>query len=499
MSYCHYHPLSPASHHCTHCDQDFCPTCLNESKTNKNPTCMICERETESLGVQSDVVPFWRRIDQSFRYPLSKQSLSFIVVVSMAMAAASFLFVPLMIGLYLLTSGVMFKYCFNCLSETAMGNMQAPNVTSAYEGGVLLVFKILFVLVLLLVAVATAGTLLGAGFASFLGFFVIVSIPAMIILYAMTESLAEALNPLKIIALISSIGMPYGLILALMMVMLGSVDLLSQIIGYEGSFVSMALQSAISNFYSVVMFHLMGYMIFQYQAKLGYTAESLTNEPKSIRSDKEKCLAHIKLLTKKGELTKVARLYEQALKSHPGDKELNESCFQLSLARVPKTPNQASLVFDRYLKHLTQSGQNDKLAISFKRASLACKHYLPTDPNLRFELARSNFDKGNFKLTVKLLKDLHKSSPHFIRLIDEYELLVKAILEVPELENKAPLVEEFLNKLKRRRAAENAKKSKPFESKELETPTQLSRQTKPAINQSKEETGLNKLPPIEFN
>jgi len=247
---------------------------------------MICERETESLGVQSDVVPFWRRIDQSFRYPLSKQSLSFIVVVSMAMAAASFLFVPLMIGLYLLTSGVMFKYCFNCLSETAMGNMQAPNVTSAYEGGVLLVFKILFVLVLLLVAVATAGTLLGAGFASFLGFFVIVSIPAMIILYAMTESLAEALNPLKIIALISSIGMPYGLILALMMVMLGSVDLLSQIIGYEGSFVSMALQSAISNFYSVVMFHLMGYVIFQYQAKLGYTAESLTNEPKSIRSDK---------------------------------------------------------------------------------------------------------------------------------------------------------------------------------------------------------------------
>ena len=309
MSYCKYHPLVAAGRTCLDCQASLCAGCCAEEAHSDKARCLSCNGQTQSLGITADTEPFWRHLEASFRYPLNKSVISFVLIISLLTVALTSLPWPIMIGLNILLSGIMVKYCFNCLSETALGKMTAPDITSAYQGGVILVIRLIIALVLMVAAVVVIGSKLSVNLAAIVGFFLIIALPAMIILYAMSESMSDALNPLKIVSLMKAIGVSYGIILGILLIMISSVEVLSVevlqgLFGAHESVLALTLQSAISNYYAIVMFHLMGYMIFQYQHRLGYTAEQNTGKQKKGRSLNEKYLSRIQILTKEGKLDK---------------------------------------------------------------------------------------------------------------------------------------------------------------------------------------------------
>lgn len=458
MSYCKYHPLQAASHSCSQCAMSLCTDCIDEGRAGDNPRCLLCGGELKSLGVVVDVTPFWRRIDAAFRYPLSAQVLAVIGVISLITAASSFLPLPLMVGIGLLCTGVMTKYYFNCLSATALGNMTAPDITTAYEGGVILVIRLLLAMVIMSVVVTFLYVNVGPGIGGLVVFLMIIGLPAMIITYAMTESVFQALNPFKLGILIVSIGLPYGLILGILMIMMASVGVLSGLIGFQQSIVTLTLQSAVSNYYSVVMFHLMGYMIFQYQHQLGYIAEASKGELPTIRPESEKALARLQLMIKEGYWDTSRDEFRKALKLFPNDDPLNKTFFQFTLAALPEGVRDGSkydsamLVCDDYFAYLIRSGQSDRLYLHYKMAILSAPGYQPQRPELSFEIAQACHQHGNSKMAVKLLNGLHKRFPRYLHLVSAYQLLASALDEIPNMADKARQCRKLVVALKERAA-----------------------------------------------
>lgn len=444
-NYCDYHPLSPATFCCAFCLTSNCDSCVDEGERNE-PVCFTCSKPVDQLGAVNNATPFWRRLQESFRYPLKGSAALLILGVALLSSVAMYL--PLGILWYLVVSGAFLKYCFSCLENTARGRLVPPDITEAYGGGLALLAKMLVMLFVAGAALFGAYRLFGPQIAALLGFLIIVALPAAIIIYGMTESLAEALNPLHLLRLISSIGLPYGLLLAFIMIMSASVAVISEIIAYEFSLVNGILQSAVSNYYSVVMFHIMGYMIFQYQGELGFTAREDDGEVRAPRSARERIAAKINIAVKEGDYNQVVTLFRSALKKIPDDHDLNRRYFEFLFATGREVPAAA----DRYLDYLIRSDQTHQLVIIYKRVLQLHKDYKPSAPRVRERLAMACKEAGDSRSAARLLNGLHKDSPDYPRLVEAYELLAEALDDIPHQQQSAAKCRALVEQLRKRRA-----------------------------------------------
>ena len=97
MKYCKYHPTEAATWYCTHCDSRVCDTCTLESERGEDRYCCKCGATLESLGSAYTAEPFWERLSETFRYPLTVPVMTLIVVLS-AISGVLF-FVPI-VGLW---------------------------------------------------------------------------------------------------------------------------------------------------------------------------------------------------------------------------------------------------------------------------------------------------------------------------------------------------------------------------------------------------------------
>jgi hypothetical protein len=170
----------------------------------------------ESLGAANTVEPFWRRLPEAFKYPLNSSSMSLIVgtsIISVLATLMPFLLI-LSVLMYLFAAGSILKYSFSCLERTALGEMKAPDVMDAYQGGIKLLFQLVLITIILSAVVGIAGYYLGNAIGGFLLVVVVFSFPAILIRFAQTENMLEAMNPLHALGLIAAIGLPYGLLIA---------------------------------------------------------------------------------------------------------------------------------------------------------------------------------------------------------------------------------------------------------------------------------------------
>jgi hypothetical protein len=131
------------------------------------------------LGSGHSAVPFWRRLEESFRYPLNVQTLILIVGVAILMPILGYL--PFTFVWYLMVFGAFLKYCFSCLQNTAHGLMVAPDITEAYGGGLDLVGKLLVILIATGAVIFAAFNYLGGAIAGIVATILIAGLPATMI------------------------------------------------------------------------------------------------------------------------------------------------------------------------------------------------------------------------------------------------------------------------------------------------------------------------------
>ena len=514
MAHCKYHPLDAATYHCEQCDIHLCNHCIHEeTRLRSAPTCHLCESKLDHLGDGASADPFWRRLEQAFRYPLSGNALSIIIPISIISSLISYIPSIFAFIAVLALFGAMLKYAFICLENTATGNMVAPDIHEAYQGGLGLVFQLFLMVLSLLGTFAVLAIYVNVALASFVGIVFVISFPAMLIRFSETQNIFESTNPLRAIQLISAIGLPYGVLIAFIMIMISSVGIINELIG-NFSIVSVMLQSIVSNYYLVVSFHIMGYMLFQYQDRLGYTAKADYGEENTTRSNKDITNSKIQVFLKEGDYDKVVQLFSQAFKDFPKEYSFVDDYFEF----IYQTKNKRHIdgIANLYLKAVIERKQFDKLNLAYKRTKEINPNFLPDSPEIRYEVAVACKAKGDSASVVKLINGLHKQYPNFVKLGEAYRLMANALYDLPNMEKQATqckaLADKFSAEIQKKKAKEDesqkdqvpTKPINPFEPRDL-TSTEMSRHTtneKPDKMPEKEEEAEPEapkdLPPIEF-
>jgi len=456
--------------------------------------CFICEQEVESLGSVNNVEPFWRRLQDSFRYPLNSSTLSLIVGISVLSSIVAYL--PFAFLIYLALLGSILKYAFSCLKNTSEGLLVAPDISEAYGGGLGIAGKMILIVLVMVAATVAANHVLGDVFGNLLGIFLVISFPAVLINYALTEDIAEAINPINMIRLITTIGLSYGLLLAFIMIMSASVEVINSVVGDNLSILSYILQTSVFYYYLIVVFHIMGYMIFQYQGELGFVARLNDGNMDEQRSDQQILAAKIDVTIKEGLYDKACELFSQAIKEYPRDKKLNNDYFEFLLAI--KSPAHIKQFSSGYFDYLKRSHLDGRISIAYKQILKIIPDYFPEKPAERLLLAKACYKDGSPALAVKLLTGFYKQFPKFEQIVDVYLLLAECLDDLPNMAKKAQECRSFAEKLE---GLNPVVKQKIVENNLVFQNPEKSQEKNKNDDESKEvQSGWKKdLPPLDFN
>jgi tetratricopeptide (TPR) repeat protein len=361
-------------------------------------------------------------------------------------------------------TGAMVFYCFACLKQTAIGNFTAPNITMAYQGGLEILARLFAIIVVTIGFVGLIYSYLNPLLGFLAGVVALVFMPATIILFGFSNSLIAALNPLKQFRLITAVGLPYGLILVFILIMTGSVGVINELIGLRFSVVSITLQSAVSNYYSVVMFHLMGYMIFQYQGELGFTARADHGDGHKFREESEKTRHLVDILLKEGEFSLAIRELRKALKKYPDDPYFAKQYFEF----VHASRNMSAIVKfgNYYLAYLIRRQANHSLNPVYKRILQIQPDFQPDKAEIRYHLAQELYKAGDSRAAVKVLDHVYRDFPHYAQLPAAYELMAQCLGELPGMQQQELMYRQLAAKLNKQPSAtqnESPEKQRQFE------------------------------------
>ncbi|MBR9884091.1 MAG: hypothetical protein GYB21_10725 [Oceanospirillales bacterium] len=447
MESCKYHPDTSPNFRCDACVDDFCTQCVDHSVEGE-ARCFQCGGLLRVRIPADSVEPLSKRLKKAFIYPLNRNAIGFIIGLSVITTVLSILpiggllqFIALMF-----CSGVAVNYSFLCLKATSVGHMKPPALSEAVEGSFSILIRLFAMFVLIGIGLSLLGDVLGPIAAILVIMTLIVVLPAILMSFAMTDNLVEALNPANFFGLIKTTGLRYWVLIIFLFIMVSSVSLLSAVIGDEQHALSAIVQSSISSYYSMVEFHLMGYLLYQHQERLGLSSHDAEDKLLRAATPASVALAHVNVCLKAGEYSRVFSILHHAVASDPKNTRLWQRYFDV-LCKLENKPTLRKLA-DRYFHHLLESGQTFRMLKDARRLQTLLQDYMPEYPHIRYHLANEYFGSGDAKTAVQLLSGLHKQFPDYGRLVDAYTLMKQALETLPGMEAQAGKCQALLDRLK---------------------------------------------------
>jgi tetratricopeptide (TPR) repeat protein len=137
---------------------------------------------------------------------------------------------------------------------------------------------------------------------------------------AMEESLVEALNPIKWLAIMTGVGWPYLAVIGLCLVIFLSEGYAAYAVkGLLPLPVAIVAIGIISNYALVMTFHLMGYLLYQYHEEIGFVPEAAKIERPTMKADPTQVsLDEVGALVREGKLEEATERVRGMLRGHGG-------------------------------------------------------------------------------------------------------------------------------------------------------------------------------------
>lgn len=268
--------------------------------------------------------PISERWPQILRYPLQVEALSAVTVLAAAHGAVHLVLPPLLAGIIdLFIWAALFRYAFEVLRWTANGRETAPEVMLSV-GDVVGGYAVLL-LVLVEVAIALTAAWYSVGVAIGIGVMATFAMPAMMMILALEEGLARALNPLAWLMLCERIGRPYfflvGFFCACVIVQsLFSATLAHPLPGTFGKFLpglGEGIVAFVVNYLLIVNFHLIGSVIHQHADELGYAGHLGLQDEVPWTDPSRKILDSARSRAAEGDTKGAAALLREEIDAHP--------------------------------------------------------------------------------------------------------------------------------------------------------------------------------------
>lgn len=441
--YCRYHVLEPASWHCSSCQINFCPTCSPDPEGEEATVhkCPHCRAQLRSLSASHAADPFWMRLTEFLRYPLS--------IVGLGLMAVALL-IPLVVpaGISLNVARLLFlvaisKYLWTVLEEVAAGHtepigyrplLRMDNNNLAFSLGAML-------------AVIVAGVMYVRGMSSFYGALLIGIaagvMPAVLIAVGVNRSVGSGFSRDGLMGVLGTVGLVYAAVffmpLSLLVVLHGFVGLFADILPVA---VGQSLALVANTYFAIVLFALSGYLLFQYQDALGYTPEGAGKSRKSYKKG-DPVQLQVEMFLKDGSYSKAMTLLEADAEKKGASLSQHERYHRLIWAmgseerlRKHATP---------YFKVLLQAGRDMQVAGIFRDYIQRYPDFRPDDADVRLDMAQAFERVGDFKLAVHVLNGLHKDNPHFPSLPTAYLMAARLLADQLGMPQKGLALVQFLH------------------------------------------------------
>ena len=217
-----------------------------------------------------EIQPFWFKLNDVWRYPAKPASLMVIGIGAMLSLVVAYLpFGPFRIFFDLAVISYVYKYGAEVLMHTARGNTdEAPERVTVVEENQGWQQIRLFVSMYAVALVA----FLYAPFwlAVIVGVFLVTGYPAASIMVAIEGSVLGSLNPLRWLDAITRIGWPYVAVVLLSICFVYSKFYLNNLLTFLWGPLVVLLTSAVSFYFAVMSFFLLGYLVYQFHEVLGF-------------------------------------------------------------------------------------------------------------------------------------------------------------------------------------------------------------------------------------
>ncbi|MBJ6136547.1 hypothetical protein [Marinobacter litoralis] len=426
---CHYHPGDPAKWHCSECQMHYCSRCMPDADTRQRQgLCPKCSKAMRYLGAATEVVPFWQRIGAFFRYPFHSDPLIVIAICTLVPIVAPANLIGLIIWVVLALA--LFKYTYAVINRTAEGHLKPPPVSEAFSGSGFNIVILQLLVFVLMGALVAAAAMVGGSILMMLAIaFVVLGLPASIMVLAMERSVGAAVNPLNLAVLISRIGTPYFLLYGyLILLTLASGAAQDFAVTHFPLWVAQPLAGFLNSTFTLILFHMLGYLLFQYQEELGF-ASDLQDEDESAghqhRDRSTRLDADLDMNIKDGNYDRALAILKDALKKDRTDPRRLEQLYLLLTAR-----NDVSELYryhPRLMGWLAERNDGDALNQLIQSLQTLEPNFQVDDAELALKCATTLYHRQHFKPALRLLQDFHKRFPDSEQLAPAYLLAAQVL------------------------------------------------------------------------
>lgn len=469
QTFCKYHPQRAARWACDHCHINVCSSCLSREEPDGEPTCPLCQRTMTEIDGGPLVAPFWNRLPRFFALPMQPQVLGLLLAITAVSALIGYRMITAWL-VQLLLMLTFYKYAYATLNHMARGHDKAlPLVQGLGGDGVSLAIKQFFVFVVMFIPLAIVRATLGAAAASLYYLVVMFCLPASVMALAVERNFVSAVNPSVLFGIIKRIGFAY-LALFFMLGILSSGPTMIQeymvksigrdyyalqkedprdVDQEEVQRVKQSFQDKlfhlvipvsvfVNGYFTLVMFSMMGYVLFQNHRRLGLDVDVDVETP-AVREAggvrEHPLLGDIEALIKEGQLeTAVTRLRQRVLK-HRDDRILHDR-FHGLLALTGDVPRLTGHGAE-YIGMLLNSSDRAKAVQVYRDCKQADPQFKLDSPNQVYPLAETMFGVGEYKLLVQLANGFHRLYPNHPGTARLYLLVARALSEGLNQEEKA--------------------------------------------------------------
>lgn len=441
---CKYHPDRPARRACRACHINFCGSCAPAPAGRTAPVCPVCEAELTSLGAGNVITPFWQRLPRFFLYPANPTSLALIVLLSGLSALAGIFFFGFLVQLVVII--VFAKYAYAVLEQTAKGYDSPPDFSGAAAGELELPFKQILVFFVFAFANFAIYDLFGPLAYGLSLLLTDVAIPASVMVLAIQHSFFSALNPLTLGTMIVRIGLPYFVLVLFLSLLLGGPSIaLGMIAELLPEWAVFPLYNFVLMYFALIMFALMGYVIYQYHEELGYPIEIEPESgalPETESEPGNPALRQSEILIKEGRFESALQLLKRAAQDAPADFELRDRLHKLLLARGE--PERLLRHGRDYLTRLLIEKRSRHAMAVFRdchRVDPTCK---PVGAGYALQLAEVLVATGEARLALSVLSNFHKTYPGAREIPQAYLLAAHIMCDTYNQDSQALRILDFL-------------------------------------------------------
>ncbi|QBM18851.1 hypothetical protein MARI_29940 [Marinobacter sp. JH2] len=426
---CHYHPGDPAKWHCGECQMHYCSRCMPDADTRQRQgLCPKCSKAMRYLGAATEVVPFWQRIGAFFRYPFHSDPLIVIAICTLVPVVAPANLIGLIIWVVLALA--LFKYTYAVINRTAEGHLKPPPVSEAFSGSGFNIVLLQLLVFVLMGALVAAAAMLGGSILMMLAIaFVVLGLPASIMVLAMERSVGAAVNPLNLAVLISRIGTPYFLLYGyLILLTLASGAAQDFAVTHFPLWVAQPLAGFLNSTFTLILFHMLGYLLFQYQEELGFASDIQDEDDLAGHQHRDRSSrldADLDMNLKDGNYDRVQAILKEALKKDRNDPNRLGQLYQMLTAR-----NDVSELYryhPRLMTWLADRNDGDGLNELIRTLQTLEPNFQIDDADLALACATALYHRQHFKPALRLLQDFHKRFPDSEQLAPAYLLAAQVL------------------------------------------------------------------------